>query len=76
MLLRPERERQKLEQQPLRVASTVTIPGTKAGLIVSLGLVVICWFALPMARLFILGTASAGLIVGLLLWRKHSRTEK
>jgi hypothetical protein len=66
----------KLEQEPLKVASTVSIPGTKAGAIVSLGIVVICWFALPMARPFILGTAGAGLIVGLLLWRKHSRTDK
>jgi hypothetical protein len=64
------------EQQPLRVASTVTIPGTKAGAIVSLGIVVISWFALPVARPFILGTVGAGLVVGLLLWWKHSRTDK
>lgn len=64
----------KPEQEPLKVASTVTIPGTPAGLIVSLGLAVICWFALPMARPFILGTGGAGLLVGLLLWWKHSRT--
>lgn len=76
MLFGPDRPRQKLEPQPLRVASTVTIPGTKAGAIVTLGMVVICWFALPMARPFILGTGGAGLIVGLLLWRKHSRPEK
>ena len=69
-------DRRKPEQQPLRVTSTVTIPGTKAGAIVSLGMVVICWFALPLARPFILGTGGAGLIVGLLLWWKHSRTEK
>jgi len=67
-------DRRKPEQQPLRVASTVTIPGTKAGAIVSLGLVVICWFELPMAHAFILGTAGAGLLVGLLLWWKHSRS--
>ena len=69
-------DKRKLEQQPLRVASTVTIPGTKAGAIVSIGMVVICWFALPMARPFILGTGGAGLIVGLLLWWWHNRSEK
>jgi len=63
----------KREQEPLKVASTVSIPGTPAGAIVSLGLVVICWFALPLARPFILGTGGAGLIVGLLLWWKHRR---
>ncbi|HXY25026.1 MAG TPA: hypothetical protein VEI73_10275 [Candidatus Acidoferrum sp.] len=69
-------DRRKPEQQPLRVASTVTIPGTKAGAIVSIGMVVICWFALPMARPFILGTGGVGLIVGLLLWWWHNRTDK
>jgi hypothetical protein len=63
----------KPEREPLKVASTVSIPGTPAGAIVSLGLVVICWFALPLARPFILGTGGAGLIVGLLLWWKHRR---
>ena len=64
------------EQQPLRIASTVTIPGTKAGAIVSIGMVVICWFALPMARPFILGTGGVGLMVGLLLWWWHNRSDK
>jgi len=63
----------KREREPLKVASTVSIPGTPAGAIVSLGLVVICWSALPLARPFILGTGGAGLIVGLLLWWKHRR---
>ena len=63
----------KPEREPLKVASTVSIPGTPAGAIVSLGLVVICWFALPLARPFILGTGGAGLIIGLLLWWKHGR---
>jgi len=69
-------DRRKPEQQPLRVASTVTIPGTKAGAIVSIGMVVICWFALPMARPFILGTGGVGLMVGLLLWWWHNRSDK
>jgi hypothetical protein len=52
---------------------TITIPGTKVGAIVSIGLVVICWFALPLSHLFILGTGGLGLIVGLLLYWKHRR---
>ena len=50
---------------------TITIPGTPVGAIVSVGLVVICWFALPLSRPFILGTGGLGLIVGLLLYWKH-----
>ncbi|HTQ59556.1 MAG TPA: hypothetical protein VMI32_04995 [Candidatus Solibacter sp.] len=50
---------------------TITIPGTPVGAIVSVGLVVICWFALPLSHIFILGTGGIGLIVGLLLYWKH-----
>lgn len=50
---------------------TISIPGTKVGAIVSIGLVVICWFALPLSHLFILGTGGLGLILGLLLYWKH-----
>jgi len=49
----------------------VNIPGTPVGAIVSVGLVVICWFALPLSRPFILGTGGLGLILGLLLYWKH-----
>jgi hypothetical protein len=49
------------------------VPGTKAGAIVTIGLVVIAWIALPIARPFILGTGGLGLVVGLILWWKHSR---
>jgi len=55
---------------------TVTIPGTPAGAIVSLGLVVICWFAIPIARPFILGTGGLGLILGLILWWRHNKSSK
>jgi hypothetical protein len=54
-----------------RSFGTITIPGTPVGAIVSLGLVVICWFALPLSHLFILGTGGLGLIVGLFLYWKH-----
>jgi hypothetical protein len=49
----------------------VTVPGTPAGAIVSLGLVVICWFGIPIARPFILGTAVLGVVFALILRWKH-----
>ncbi|MGC1619007.1 MAG: hypothetical protein WA765_11030 [Candidatus Acidiferrum sp.] len=50
---------------------TLTVPGTPVGAIVSAGLVVICWFALPLSHIFILGTGGLGLILGLFLYWKH-----
>jgi hypothetical protein len=49
----------------------LTVPGTRAGAVVSIGLVVLAWIAIPIARPFILGTVGLGLVVGLLLWLKH-----
>jgi hypothetical protein len=49
------------------------VPGTKAGAVVSIGLVVIAWIAIPGARVFILGTVGLGAAVGLLLTWLHSR---
>lgn len=54
-----------------RSFGAITIPGTPIGAIVSVGLVVICWFALPLSRPFILGTGGLGLLLGLLLYWKH-----
>jgi hypothetical protein len=54
-----------------RSFGTITIPGTPVGAIVSVGLVVISWFALPLSRPFIIGTGGLGLILGLLLYWKH-----
>jgi hypothetical protein len=60
--------------QPQRIAfGNLPVPGTKAGAIVSIGLVVIAWFAIPVARPFILGTLGLGAIVGLFLTWLHSR---
>jgi hypothetical protein len=59
-----------------RSFGTITIPGTPVGAIVSVGLVVICWFALPLSHLFILGTGGLGLIVGLLLYWKHRGSDE
>ena len=52
----------------------LSVPGTRAGAIVSIGLVVLAWIAIPIASPFIVGTVGLGLIVGLLLWWKHSRS--
>ena len=49
----------------------ITVPGNKAGAIVSLGLVVIAWLAIPIARPFLLGTAVLGIVVALILRWKH-----
>jgi hypothetical protein len=63
------------ENKPYSLSAfgNIPVPGTKAGAIVSIGLVVLAWIAIPIARPFILGTGGLGLIVGLILWRKHSR---
>ena len=54
-----------------RAFGTVTVPGNKAGAIVSLGLVVVAWLAIPIARPFILGTLVLGVAVALILRRIH-----
>jgi hypothetical protein len=59
------------QNRPRSSFGTITIPGTPVGAIVSVGLVVICWFALPLSRPFILGTGGLGLILGLFLYWKH-----
>jgi hypothetical protein len=64
--------RQRLQPQRLGFGN-IPVPGTKAGAIVSLGLVIIAWFAIPVARPFILGTLGLGSLVGLFLRWLHSR---
>lgn len=51
----------------------MSVPGTRAGAIVSLGLAVLAWLVIPIARPFILGAAVLGSVIGLILWRKHSK---
>ena len=53
----------------------LSVPGTRAGAIVSLGLVILAWIAIPLARPFLLATGGVGLAIGLILWRKHNKTE-
>lgn len=67
------RKIEKSKPAVLSAFGNVSVPGTRAGAIVSIGLVVIAWIAIPVARLFILGTGGLGLVVGLILWRRHSR---
>jgi hypothetical protein len=64
---------EKPQSRSLSAFGNVTVPGTRAGAIVSLGLAVLAWIAIPVARPFLLGTVGLGLVVGLLLWRKHSK---
>jgi hypothetical protein len=49
------------------------VPGTKAGAVVSIGLVVVAWMAIPLARAFILGVGGVGAILGGLLYWMHNR---
>ena len=60
--------------RPQRLAlGNVNIPGTKAGAVVSIGLVIVAWIAVPLARPFLLGTALVGGAIGGLLWWQHNR---
>jgi hypothetical protein len=60
--------------QPQRLAfGNMPVPGTKAGAVVSIGLVVVAWLAIPLARPFILGTVGLGAALGVLLYRLHNR---
>jgi hypothetical protein len=62
------------KSHPQRLAfGNMPVPGTKAGAVVSIGLVVVAWLAVPLARPFILGTVGLGAIVGVLLYRLHNR---
>jgi hypothetical protein len=60
--------------QPQRLAfGNMPVPGTKAGAVVSLGLVVVAWLAIPVARPFILGTVGLGAFLGVFLNWLHNR---
>lgn len=69
-----EQNPQRNRGEPQRLAfGNLPVPGTKAGAIVSIGLVVIAWIAIPEARIFIVGTFGLGALVGVFLWWLHSR---
>jgi hypothetical protein len=65
-------QRQKLQPQRLAFGN-VSVPGTKAGAVVSIGMVVIAFLAIPVARPFILGAIGVGALIGWFLWCLHSR---
>ena len=46
----------------MRTFGTVSVPGTRAGAIVSLGLVMIAWIAIPVARIIYSGNVRAGVV--------------
>jgi hypothetical protein len=52
----------------------LSVPGTRAGAIVTIGLTVLAWIAIPIARPFILGTVGLGLILGLIMWWRHNKS--
>lgn len=51
----------------------ISIPGNRVGAVLSFVMVVTAWVAVPLARVFILGTVVTGLLVGGLLCWKHSK---
>lgn len=64
------------EKEPASLGSgfgNLSVPGTRVGAIISLGLVLTAWLTIPLARPFILGTVGLGAIVGLILRRIHNR---
>jgi hypothetical protein len=59
------------EDRPLVKIGSLVITGSYAGAIVALGIAAICWFGIPSARPFIIGSVGLGVILGLILWWKH-----
>ena len=57
----------------LGILGNVSVPGTRAGAVVSIGMVILAWVAIPVARPFILGTVGLGLVIGLTRWWMHNR---
>jgi hypothetical protein len=62
------------KSRPQRLAfGNIPIPGTNAGAVVSIGLAVVAWIAVPLAQPFILGTVGLGALLGWFLRWLHSR---
>jgi hypothetical protein len=62
------------KSQPQRLAfGNMSVPGTKAGAVVSVGLFVVAWLAIPVARPFILGVVGLGAVLGIFLYWLHNR---
>jgi hypothetical protein len=72
LVLEPKPHRQ--TSQPERLAfGNMPVPGTKVGAVVSIGIVVVAWIAIPVARPFILGAGGLGAILGVFLYWLHNR---
>ncbi len=69
-----EQTPRRTKAQPQRLAfGNMPVPGTKVGGVVSVGLVVVAWIAIPLARPFILATVGLGAALGGFLWWLHNR---
>ena len=69
-----EQTPQRQKPQPQRLAfGNMSVPGTRAGAVVSVGLFVVAWLAIPLARPFILGVVGFGAALGALLYWRHNR---
>lgn len=71
-MFEPRPNRQKAPPQRLAFGN-MPVPGTTAGLVVSIGIVVVAFVSIPVARPFILGTIGVGALIGWFLWWLHSR---
>lgn len=59
---------------PQRLAfGNMPVPGTKAGLVACVGIVIVAFVGVPLARPFILGTIGLGALIGWFLWWLRSR---
>ena len=69
-----EEKPQRRKSSPQRLAfGNMPVPGTKVGGVVSIGIAVVGWIAIPLARPFILGVIGLGAVLGGFLWRLHNR---
>jgi hypothetical protein len=66
----PQRRKSQLQRLAF---GNMPVPGTKAGAVVSVGITVVAWIAIPVARPFILGTVGLGAAIGAFLWWLHNR---
>jgi hypothetical protein len=69
-----EQTPRRTKAQPQRLAfGNMPVPGTKAGLVVSVGIAIVAFVGVPLARPFILGTIGLGALIGWFLWWLRSR---
>jgi hypothetical protein len=58
--------------EPPTHMGNLVVTGSVVGLVIALGLGVIAWVASPgMMRVFIIGVAAVGALIGIGLWLKH-----